>query len=86
MRRSAPTPDPRSLRRGLARRLREVREELYPEGNEALAEILGLPAQTWANYESGCTLPATILLEFIEVTGVHPHWLLTGDGDRYWRP
>jgi DNA-binding XRE family transcriptional regulator len=76
-------PDPRSIRRGLARRIRQVREELYADRGEELAQELGLPLQTWWNYEAGCALPATILLEFIELTGAHPHWLLTGEGTKY---
>lgn len=82
----ASTPDPRSLKRGLAERIRQVREELYADQGEELAEDLGLPLRTWWNYEAGCTLPATVLLEFIELTGVQPHWLLTGQGERFSRP
>jgi len=67
----------------LARRLREVRLEMYGEhGGPLLAEALGLPARTWANYESGVTIPGLVLLRFIEVTGVEPHWLLTGESQR----
>jgi hypothetical protein len=67
----------------LAGRLRDVRLAMYGEdGGPLLAETLGLPARTWANYESGVTIPGLVILRFIEVTGVEPHWLLTGEGRR----
>jgi hypothetical protein len=68
----------------LATRLREVRRELYGEsGGPEIAEALRLPARTWANYESGVIIPAQVILDFIELTGADPHWLLTGRGERY---
>ncbi len=71
----------RRIRIGL--RLREVREDLYGDGGAAaLATALDVPEETWLNYERGVTMPADILLEFIELTGADPHWLLTGDGER----
>ena len=74
----------RDLNRSLARRLRMLRLELYgAHGIPALAEALGIPDETWLNYESGVALPATTLLVLIEQTGVSPHWLLTGKGERY---
>jgi hypothetical protein len=48
-----------------------------------LARRLGLPARTWYNYETGVTVPAEVLLGFIEQTGVNPTWLLSGEGPRY---
>lgn len=72
------------LKSNLARRVREVREELYgAHGGPLLAEALGLPYRTWINYEGGCTIPAQAILRFIDVTAAHPHWLLTGEGNRY---
>jgi hypothetical protein len=38
------------------------------------------------NYESGCTIPAHSILRFIKLTGVHPHWLLTGNGEQFLDP
>lgn len=68
----------------LARRVREVREELFgSHGGPMLAQALAIPFRTWMNYESGCTIPAATILSFIEVTDAHPHWLLTGEGNRY---
>ena len=74
----------RSRHLELARRVREIRRELYGEtGIPMLAEDLGLPARTWWQYESGVVIPATVLLRFIAVTGADPGWLLDGRGDRY---
>jgi hypothetical protein len=68
----------------LAARLRELRLKLYGEhGGPLLAETLDLPARTWAHYESGITIPGSVLLRFLAVSGVEPHWLLTGEGRKY---
>jgi hypothetical protein len=83
MGRSTSPRDPRAARQALARRVRQVRAELYGDEIERLAEELGLPLQTWLNYEGGCVMPAIVLLEFIEVTGTSPLWLLTGEGEAY---
>lgn len=74
----------RDRNRTLARRLCQIRTELYgADGISALAEALGIPERTWLNYESGIALPAPLLLMVIEQTGANPHWLLTGEGERY---
>jgi len=68
----------------LAKRVREVRTELYGEDRiENLARALRVPTQTWLNYERGITMPAVVLLKFLEITGANPHWLQTGKGDRF---
>ena len=68
----------------LASRLREIRSEKYGEhGGPLMAEAMGLPARTWANYESGVTIQGLALLRFIDVSGVEPHWLLSGRGEKY---
>jgi transcriptional regulator with XRE-family HTH domain len=70
----------------ISARLREIRQELFGEhGGPELARRLNLPARTWYNYETGVTVPAEVLLMFIEQTGVNPLWLLTGRGPRYRR-
>jgi len=71
-------------RMSLARRVREIREELFGEhGAPLLANALDLPLRTWLHYEDGCTIPAQVILGFIELTAADPHWLLTGEGERY---
>jgi len=83
MGRSASPRDPRAARQGLARRVRQVRLDLFGDDCGRLADHLGLPLQTWLNYEGGVIMPATVLLEFIEVTRTSPRWLLTGEGHVY---
>jgi hypothetical protein len=74
----------RDKNRSLALRLRAIREELFGEdGISTLATALGIPDQTWSNYEQGIAVPGYIVLAMIECTGVDPHWLLTGKGERY---
>lgn len=69
---------------GLARRVREIREELYGEhGGPILADSLRIPFRTWHAYETGGTIPAETILRFIEITEVNPHWLLTGLGNKF---
>src|SRR5262245_7411300 len=73
-----------NVKASLSRRLREIRQEIFGEhGGPELARRLGLPARTWYNYETGVTVPAEVLLGFIEQTGVNPMWLLSGEGARY---
>ena len=68
-------------------RLRDVRIELFGDhGGPELARRLSLPARTWYNYETGVTVPAEVLLGFIEQTGANPLWLLTGRGPRFRNP
>ena len=72
---------------GLAQRVREIRVERFGKvGRPLLAEILGLPERTLANYESGVSIPALVILRFVELTGVTPRWLRTGHGDKYSEP
>ncbi len=73
-----------SVKSALATRVCLVREELYGvHGGPLLANALKVPFRSWLAYESGVTIPALIILRFLEVTHAHPHWLLTGEGDRY---
>ena len=74
----------RSATARLAARIKAIRGEMFggPDGVAEIAAAFGLPTRTWAHYESGVTMPATILLAFIELTGANPHWLLTGNGPR----
>ncbi len=68
----------------LSDRIRQVRLEKFGErGAPVLADELGLPVRTWLNYEAGVIIPGRALLSFIDRAGVHPHWLLTGEGEAY---
>lgn len=71
-------------RDSLASRVREIRSEKFGvHGVAVLALSLDIPPRTWDHYESGVMIPACVLLKFIAVTGAAPHWLLTGEGERY---
>ncbi len=73
----------RDERISLAGRVREIRREWFgEEGVAPLAEALRVPERTWLNYEAGVTIPAQVILRFIAVSGVNPHWLLTGEGEK----
>ena len=75
-----------SVKAQVSARLKDVRLELFGEhGGPELARRLSLPARTWYNYETGVTVPAEVLLGFIQQTDVDPGWLLTGEGTRYRR-
>jgi peptidase S24-like protein len=75
-----------NVKASLSRRLREIRQELFGDhGGPELARRLKLPARTWYNYETGVTVPAEVLLTFIDQTGANPVWLLSGEGSRYRR-
>jgi transcriptional regulator with XRE-family HTH domain len=71
----------------LAERLREIRIELFGErGGSEMARRLGVPIRTWYNYESGVTVPAEVLLRFMELTNIDPTWLLHGRGEKFRTP
>ena len=73
-----------SIKLDLASRVRIIREELFGEnGGPLLAQRVGVSFRTWMNYEDGYTIPAHVILRFIEVTDADPHWLLTGQGEPY---
>jgi hypothetical protein len=68
----------------LSLRVREIRRELFGEnGGPLLAHRLRLPYRTWSQFEAGRTIPAVVILRFIELTHANPHWLWTGRGDKY---
>jgi hypothetical protein len=80
---------PTLLTATLARRIREIRAEAFGEGRsgvEAVAAELSLPPKNWENYEAGVTMPATVLVHFLVVTGANPLWLMNGSGERYLIP
>jgi hypothetical protein len=68
----------------LGLRVREIRRQLFGEdGVPFLAGAMRLPPRTWEHYEAGVTIPATVILGFIEMTSADPRWLFTGEGERY---
>ncbi|QDV33074.1 helix-turn-helix domain-containing protein [Tautonia plasticadhaerens] len=68
-------------RRTLAGRLREFRKAKFgDQGGPEMARLLGLPARTYYNYETGVTIPAEVLLALVDRTDVSPIWLLAGEG------
>jgi hypothetical protein len=68
----------------LARRLKEIRVEMFGErGGPEIARRLKIPGRTWYNYEMGVTVPAEVILRFIDLTSVEPTWLLSGRGEKY---
>jgi hypothetical protein len=72
------------VKQELAQRVREIREDLYGEhGGPLLAAALQVTFRTWYLYEQGHTIPAHLILRFIEITDADPHWLLTGKGHKY---
>src|SRR5687768_6192573 len=67
----------------LASRVGVIRWEIHGDDIEALSLATGICARTWENYERGVTIPASAILRFITHTSTEPHWLLTGEGERY---
>jgi len=53
------------------------------DGVATLSRALEIPAGTWEHFEDGVMIPAWVILQFIVLTGVEPHWLLTGEGERF---
>ncbi len=83
-----PQPDPMpnwdELKRNLAHRVKEIRQELYGEnGGPLLAEALHVTFRCWLEYEEGVSIPGEVMLRFLELTNVNPRWLLAGQGPQY---
>jgi transcriptional regulator with XRE-family HTH domain len=51
-----------------------------------LAERLGITQRRLARIEAGGPIPAELILRLIDVTGVSPRWLLSGEGERFVAP
>jgi hypothetical protein len=85
-----PISETQLLRGLISDRLREIRLDLFgPEGGPEVADLVGVGRAAWAAYEEGVTVPAEVVLAFIDVTGCRPRWLLTGRGEKYerrWAP
>jgi hypothetical protein len=68
----------------LSNRLREMRRDRFGEaGIPALSGAMNIPTRTWENFECGVQIPGWAILQFIDICGANPHWLLTGEGERY---
>lgn len=86
---SGPEPEPRagiSSKLELGSRLRAIRLEIYGQhGAPMLALALGFSSRAWLEAESQGAISAESMLQFLVLTGAHPHWLLTGEGPTYQR-
>jgi hypothetical protein len=84
MARKKTAPERAHARNLVAERLKEIRVEIYGErGGPEIARRLKIPGRTWRNYEVGVTVPAEVILRFIDLTSVEPTWLLFGRGEKY---
>jgi hypothetical protein len=52
-------------------------------GGPMLAELLGITQRRLARIEAGGPIPAEIILKLIDLTGVNPGWLLSGESEVY---
>ena len=61
--------------------------DLYGEcGGPILARRLRISQRRLARMEAGSPFPGQLVLKLIDVTGVNPHWLLSGEGERLGQP
>lgn len=68
-------------RRLLAHRIHQVRVRCFGEqGVSHLTDLLGIPPQTWLNYEGGVSIPGEILLGFLLATNAELPWLVSAEG------
>lgn len=66
----------------LAQKIKTLRMMKFGErGGPELARRLGLPIRTWYNYESGVTMPAEVLIDFLHATGASLETLLADDAN-----
>jgi hypothetical protein len=71
----------------ISARVRTVRIQRFGEhGGPMLAQLLGISRCRLARIEAGGPIPAEIILKFINLTGVNPSWLLSGEGEEYRSP
>ena len=77
-------PKPSRPTFAVAARLAELRSQHFgDEGTAAIAKELGIPAQTWRNYEHGVAAPAEVILKVLVLFAIEPQWLLTGEGIKF---
>ena len=69
--------------RGVAERLREIRESLGLSQGE-FAQSIGVHRVTYNNYERGKSEPPlSVIKEIVQRYNVNPTWLLTGEGEPF---
>ena len=74
------------MKQSIAQRIRIARTEGEIEQG-TLAAKLDVARRTVQRWEKGEQVPdSNYLMRIAKITGVTPHWLLTGDGDMYARP
>jgi hypothetical protein len=79
--------DSRSESSTLSARVRTVRIQNFGEhGGPMLAELVGVTQRRLARIEAGGPIPAEFILKLIDLTGVNPRWLLSGEGEVYGSP
>jgi repressor LexA len=74
------------MKSSIGARVREARENKNMD-QATLSEKIGVVTRTLQRWEKGEQVPDGISITRIaKATGVHPHWLLTGDGEMYPAP
>ena len=66
---------------GIIQRTREAREASEYSTQEKMADFLGIPRDTYKQYEQRTPLPNKHHSSFLKATNVSIGWLLMGDGD-----
>ena len=74
------------MKSSIGDRMREARENKELD-QATLAEKIGVVTRTLQRWEKGEQIPDGVSITRIaKATNVHPHWLLTGDGEMYPAP
>ena len=74
------------MKQSISQRIRIARTEKEIEQG-TLAAKLDVARRTVQRWEKGEQVPdSNYLMRIAKITGVTPHWLLTGDGDMYAKP
>lgn len=76
----------KGMKQSLSQRIRQARTQKNFD-QAKLAAKLDVATRTIQRWESGEQVPdSNYLMKIAKVTGVTPHWLLTGEGDIYPKP
>ena len=78
-----PDPEWQTLKSDLAGRICAVHPASTAKTEAAPGPCLGFRFRTFHKYETAPPCRLESILSFIKLTGVDPHWLLTGDGDQF---